>query len=105
MLRDREADVLRVRTDTAIAPTKTRENATPAPPNPAESIRAVRSEKTARDRYAVRGYASTAVKHGHPASPPSTTRSQETREYRLPGPCRTAPTAHHAKLHRCNSHT
>ena len=66
-LKDREADVLRFLTDTAIPPTNNQaeRDARPAKTQQKASGR-LRSEKTTRDRYAVRGYASTAVKHGHP---------------------------------------
>jgi len=64
-LKDREADVLRFLTDTAIPPTNNQaeRDARPAKTQQKTSGR-LRSEKTTRDRYAVRGYASTAIKHG-----------------------------------------
>ena len=65
-LRHREADVLRFLTahrhPAHLQPGRTRPAALE---NPAEDQRpAARSEKTTRDRYAIRGYASTAAKHG-----------------------------------------
>ena len=64
-LKDREDDVLRFLTDTAIPPTNNQaeRDARPAKTQQKTSGR-LRSEKTTRDRYAVRGYASTAIKHG-----------------------------------------
>jgi transposase len=63
-LRHREADVLRFLTDTAI-PTSNQAERDLRPAKTQQKISGrLRSEKTTRDRYAVRGYASTAVKHG-----------------------------------------
>ena len=61
--------MLRFLTDTAIPPTNHQaERDAMSRQNPAESIRGrLRSEKTTRHRYAIRGYASTAIKHGHDA--------------------------------------
>jgi hypothetical protein len=65
-LRDREADVLRFLTDTAIPPTSNQAERDLRPAKTQQKISGrLRSEKTTRDRYAVRGYASTAAKHGH----------------------------------------
>ena len=64
-LRHREADVLRFLTDTAIPPTSNQAERDLRPSKTQQKISGrLRSEKTTRDRYAVRGYASTAVKHG-----------------------------------------
>jgi len=66
-LKDREADVLRFLTDTAIPPTNNQAERDARPAKTQQKVSGrLRSEKTTRDRYAVRGYASTAVKHGHP---------------------------------------
>ena len=65
-LRDREADVLRFLTDTAIPPTSNQAERDLRPSKTQQKISGrLRSEKTTRDRYAIRGYASTAAKHGH----------------------------------------
>ena len=64
-LRHREADVLRFLTDSAIPPTSNQAERDLRPSKTQQKISGrLRSEKTTRDRYAVRGYASTAVKHG-----------------------------------------
>jgi hypothetical protein len=64
-LRHREADVLRFLTDTAIPPTSNQAERDLRPAKTQQKISGrLRSEKTTRDRYAVRGYASTAAKHG-----------------------------------------
>ena len=64
-LRDREADVLRFLTDTAIPPTSNQAERDLRPAKTQQKISGrLRSEKTTRDRYAIRGYASTAAKHG-----------------------------------------
>jgi hypothetical protein len=64
-LRHREADVLRFLTDTAIPATSNQAERDLRPAKTQQKISGrLRSEKTTRDRYAVRGYASTAVKHG-----------------------------------------
>jgi len=66
-LRDREADVLRFLTGTAIPATNNQAERDARPAKTQQKVSGrLRSEKTTRDRYAVRGYASTAVKHGHP---------------------------------------
>jgi hypothetical protein len=65
-LRDRETDVLRFLTDTAIPPTSNQAERDLRPSKTQQKISGrLRSEKTTRDRYALRGYASTAAKHGH----------------------------------------
>ncbi len=64
-LRHREADVLRFLTDTAIPPTSNQAERDLRPSKTQQKISGrLRSEKTTRDRYAVRGYGSTAAKHG-----------------------------------------
>ena len=64
-LRDREADVLRFLSDLRIPPTSNQAERDLRPAKTTQKISGrLRSEKAARDRYAVRGYASTAVKHG-----------------------------------------
>ena len=64
-LRYREADVLRFLTDTAIPPTSNQAERDLRPSKTQQKISGrLRSDKTTRDRYAIRGYASTAAKHG-----------------------------------------
>jgi len=64
-LRDRQADVLRFLTDTAIPPTSNQAERDLRPSKTQQKISGrLRSEKTTRHRYAIRGYASTAAKHG-----------------------------------------
>jgi transposase len=64
-LRGREADVLRFLTDTAIPPTSNQAKRDLRPAKTQQKIsRRLRSETTTRYRYAIRGYASTAAKHG-----------------------------------------
>jgi Transposase IS66 family len=82
-LRHREADVLRFLTDTAISPASNQAERDLRPSKTQQKISGrLCSEKTTRDRYAIRGYASTAVKHGIAVSPSSATPSPETRGYR-----------------------
>lgn len=65
-LHDRETDVLRFLGDLRIPPTSNQAERDLRPAKTQQKISGrLRSEKAARDRYAVRGYASTAVKHGH----------------------------------------
>jgi len=65
-LRDREDDVLRFLTSTAIPPTSNQAERDLRPAKTQQKISGrLRSEQATRDRYAIRGYASTAVKHGH----------------------------------------
>ena len=65
-LKHREDDVLRFLTDTAIPPTSNQAERDLRPAKTQQKISGrLRSEKTTRDRYAIRGYASTAAKHGH----------------------------------------
>lgn len=64
-LRDREADVLRFLSDLRIPPTSNQAERDLRPAKTQQKISGrLRSEKAARGRYAIRGYASTAVKHG-----------------------------------------
>ena len=66
MPQHREADVLRFLTDTAIPPTSNQAERDVRPAKTQQKISGrLRSQKTTRDRYAIRGYASTAAKHGH----------------------------------------
>ena len=66
-LRHREADVLRFLSDTAIPPTNNQAERDARPAKTQQKISGrLRSQATTRHRYAVRGYASTAAKHGHP---------------------------------------
>ena len=67
-LKDREDDVLRFLTDTAIPPTNNQAERDARPAKTQQKVSGrLRSEKTTRHRYAIRGYASTAIKHGHDA--------------------------------------
>ena len=64
-LKHREADVLRFLTDTAIPPTSNHAERDLRPAKTQQKISGrLRSETTTRHRYAIRGYASTARKHG-----------------------------------------
>jgi hypothetical protein len=64
-LKDREADVLRFLTDTAIPPTSNQAERDLRPAKTQQKISGrLRSERATRHRYAIRGYASTARKHG-----------------------------------------
>ena len=64
-LRDREADVLRFLSDLQIPPTSKQAERDLRPAKTQQKISGrLRSEKAARDRYAIRGYTSTAAKHG-----------------------------------------
>src|SRR5581483_316751 len=64
-LHDREADVLRFLTSTAIPPTSNQAERDLRPAKTQQKISGrLRSEQATRDRYAIRGYASTAAKHG-----------------------------------------
>jgi transposase len=67
-LRNREDDVLRFLTDTAIPATNNQAERDARPAKTQQKISGrLRSEETTRHRYAIRGYASTAAKHGHDA--------------------------------------
>jgi hypothetical protein len=64
-LRDREADVLRFLADLRVPPTSNQAERDLRPAKTQQKISGrLRSEAATRDRYAIRGYASTAVKHG-----------------------------------------
>ena len=64
-LRDREADVLRFLSDLQIPPPSNQAERDLRPAKTQQKISGrLRSEKAARDRYAIRGYASAAAKHG-----------------------------------------
>ncbi len=64
-LKDREVDVLRFLTDTAIPATSNQAERDARPAKTQQKISGrLRSETTTRHRYAIRGYASTAIKHG-----------------------------------------
>jgi transposase len=64
-LRDRQDDVLRFLTDTAIPPTNNQAERDARPAKTQDKISGrLRSDTTTRHRYAIRGYASTAAKHG-----------------------------------------
>ena len=64
-LHDREDDVLRFLTDTAIPPTSNQAERDLRPAKTQQKISGrLRSGQATRDRYAIRGYASTAAKHG-----------------------------------------
>jgi transposase len=64
-LKHRQADVLRFLTDTAIPPTSDQAERDLRPAKTQQKISGrLRSETTTRYRYAIRGYASTARKHG-----------------------------------------
>ncbi len=64
-LRDRQADVLRFTTDLRIPPTSNQAERDLRPAKTQQKISGrLRSEQATRDRYAIRGYISTAAKHG-----------------------------------------
>jgi transposase len=64
-LRDRQADVLRFTTDLRIPPTSNQAERDLRPAKTQQKISGrLRSEQATRDRYAIRGYLSTAAKHG-----------------------------------------
>lgn len=64
-LRDRQADVLRFTTDLHIPPTSNQAERDLRPAKTQQKISGrLRSEQATRDRYAIRGYISTAAKHG-----------------------------------------
>jgi transposase len=65
-LKNRQDDVLRFLTDTAIPPTSNQAECDLRPAKTTQKISGrLRSVTATRDRYAIRGYASTAAKHGH----------------------------------------
>jgi transposase len=92
-LRHREADVLRFLTDTAVPPASNQAERDLRPSKTQQKISGrLRSEKTTRDRYAIRGYASTAAKHKDVClQRPSAMPSPEIRGYHRsrPAPTRT----------------
>jgi transposase len=64
-LRDREDDVLRFRSDLRIPPTSNQAERDVRPAKTQQKISGrLRSEQATRHRYAIRGYVSTAAKHG-----------------------------------------
>jgi transposase len=64
-LRDREDDILRFTTDLRIPPTSNQAERDVRPAKTQQKISGrLRSENTTRHRYAIRGYISTAAKHG-----------------------------------------
>ena len=64
-LKNREADVLRFLSDLRVPPTSNQAERDLRPAKTQQKISGrLRSEKATRDRYAIRGYASTAAKHG-----------------------------------------
>ena len=64
-LRNRQADVLRFTTDLRIPPTSNQAERDLRPAKTQQKISGrLRSEQVTRDRYAIRGYISTAAKHG-----------------------------------------
>ena len=64
-LNDREADVLRFLTDLRVPPTSNQAERDLRPAKTQQKISGrLRSENAARHRYAIRGYVSTAAKHG-----------------------------------------
>lgn len=66
-LKDREGDVLRFTADLRIPPTSNQAERDLRPSKTQQKISGrLRSEKTTRERYAVRGYLDTARKHGEP---------------------------------------
>jgi hypothetical protein len=64
-LRDRQDDILRFTTDLRIPPTSNQAERDVRPAKTQQKISGrLRSEQVTRDRYAIRGYISTAAKHG-----------------------------------------
>jgi transposase len=64
-LRDRQGDVLRFTADLRIPPTSNQAERDLRPAKTQQKISGrLRSEQVTRDRYAIRGYISTAAKHG-----------------------------------------
>jgi hypothetical protein len=67
-LRNREADILRFLADTRIPPTSNQAERDLRPAKTQQKVSGrLRSETATRNRYAIRGYTSTAVKHGKDA--------------------------------------
>jgi hypothetical protein len=68
VLRDRPADVLRFAEDLRIPPTSNQAERDLRPSKLQQNISGrLTSEKRTQDRYTIRGYVSTAIKHGHKA--------------------------------------
>jgi hypothetical protein len=68
VLRDREADVLRFARDLKVPPTSNQAERDLRPAKVQQNISGrLTSEQRTQDRYTIRGYLSTAVKHGHDA--------------------------------------
>jgi transposase len=66
VLRDREADVLRFARDLKVPPTSNQAERDLRPAKVQQNISGrLTSEKRTQDRYTIRGYLSTAAKHGH----------------------------------------
>ena len=97
VLRDREDDVLRFVADLRIPPTSNQAERDLRPAKTQEKISGrLSSEQTTRHRYAIRGYLSTASKHGadvltalrdaiigHPGCPPSQPSPDHPRQHQL----------------------
>jgi transposase len=67
-LRDRQADVLRFAHDLAVPPTSNQAERDLRPSKCQQNVSGrLTSEDRTRDRYTIRGYLSTAIKHGHRA--------------------------------------
>ena len=68
VLRDRQADVLRFAHDLAVPPTSNQAERDLRPSKCQQNISGrLTSEDRTQDRYTIRGYVSTAIKHGHNA--------------------------------------
>ena len=68
VLRDRQADVLRFAHDLAVPPTSNQAERDLRPSKCQQNISGrLTSEERTRDRYTIRGYLSTAIKHGRNA--------------------------------------
>jgi transposase len=66
VLRDREADVLRFAHDLKVPPTSNQAERDLRPSKVQQNISGrLTSEQRTQDRYTIRGYLSTAAKHGH----------------------------------------
>ena len=67
VLRDRQADVLRFAHDLAVPPTSNQAERDLRPSKCQQNVSGrLTSEERTRDRYTIRGFVSTAIKHGHP---------------------------------------
>ena len=68
VLRDRQSDVLRFAYDLKVPPTSNQAERDLRPSKVQQNISGrLTSEKRTQDRYTIRGYISTAIKHGHNA--------------------------------------